>query len=55
MLNDRRQAWDMQADGSYVQRQPPDPKADVGTHQTLMNLARQTATPAGTEPRPAGR
>ena len=23
MLHDRRQAWDMQPDGSYIQRQPP--------------------------------
>ncbi len=40
MLNDGRQAWDMHADGSYVQRRID---GDIGTHQTLMNLARQEA------------
>ena len=48
MLNDRRQAWDMQSDGTYVQRTPPDPASQLGTHQTLMNLARQRA--AGVRP-----
>lgn len=46
MLNDQRQAWDMQPDGSYVQRTPaPDNNGDathaLGTHQLLMNLTRQ--------------
>jgi len=43
MLADRRQAWDMQPDGSYVQRQPdPDhPETQLGTQGTLMRLARQ--------------
>jgi polyphosphate kinase len=44
MLNDRRQAWDMQPDGSYVQRQPAaDSEApeDIGTHRALMRLTRQ--------------
>jgi polyphosphate kinase len=40
MLRDRRQAWDMQPDGTYVQRQPDN--ADTpGTHQILMDLTRQ--------------
>ena len=43
MLNDQRQAWDMQSDGSYVQRTPSDPASQHGTHQTLMNLAKQRA------------
>ncbi len=46
MLRDQRQAWDMQPDGSYVQRDPPagasGPEA-LGTHQTLMGLTRQRA------------
>jgi polyphosphate kinase len=56
MLHDRRQAWDMQPDGSYVQRQPPvtaDPaggitaKAELlGTHQVLMDLARSRVAAA---------
>jgi polyphosphate kinase len=44
MLNDRRQAWDLRPDGSYVQRTPADPAKDLGTHQTLINLARQQGT-----------
>jgi polyphosphate kinase len=45
MLADRRQAWDMQSDGSYVQRQPRGPE-DVGTQQALMSLTRQRAAAA---------
>jgi polyphosphate kinase len=44
MLRDHRQAWDMQPDGSYVQRKPAEgatgPEA-VGSQQTLMDLTRQ--------------
>ena len=40
MLNDRRQGWDMQSDGSYVQRTPVDTESQIGTHQQLMNLHR---------------
>jgi polyphosphate kinase len=48
MLQDRRQAWDMQPDGMYVQRTPPtaDGQAGppyLGTQQTLMDLTRQRA------------
>ncbi len=45
MLADRRQAWDMQPDGIYVQRQPDpdDPDSAIGTHQRLMQLARKDA------------
>lgn len=43
-LEDQRQAWDLQPDGSYVQRRPEEgttgPRA-VGTHQTLMELTKQ--------------
>jgi len=47
-LADHRQAWDMHGDGNYTQRTVPDdadPKspAALGTHQTLMTLARQRA------------
>ena len=41
-LSDRRSAWAMQADGTYIQLQP-DPDSAVGsegTHATLMQLAR---------------
>ena len=42
LWNDQRQAWDMQPDGTYVQRQPsPDkPKTAVGTHAAMMERAR---------------
>jgi polyphosphate kinase len=45
MLADQRQAWDMQPDGSYVQRQPDldQPETERGTQGTLMRLARQEA------------
>ena len=42
-LNDRRSAWDMQSDGTYIQRRPADdgrgPDA-AGSHQLLMERAR---------------
>ena len=38
MLNEKRQAWDLQPDGSYVQRKGPD--TELGTHQMLMNSYR---------------
>jgi polyphosphate kinase len=41
MLADRREAWDMRPDGSYVQRTPPGAGAGpeaLGTHQTVMEL-----------------
>jgi len=43
MLADQRQAWDMQPDGSYIQRQPdPErPETELGTQGTLMKLARE--------------
>jgi polyphosphate kinase len=43
-LTDQRQAWDMQPDGSYVQRQPSGDASDaasLGTHQVLMQRTRQ--------------
>jgi polyphosphate kinase len=48
LLNDHRQAWDLQSDGTYVQRTPPEGSndacvIDLGTHETLMALARKEA------------
>ena len=45
MLTDRRQAWDMQPDGTYVQRRPgPDDPEDsdstLGSHEATMRSAR---------------
>lgn len=37
MLKDQRQAWDMQADGTYKQRAAPNA---VGTHEQLMQLTK---------------
>ena len=39
MLDDQRQAWDMQSDGSYVQRRPSQGNDHPGTHELLMNAA----------------
>ncbi len=41
MLKDNRQAWDLQPDGSYRQRHPQEPEAELGTHATLMHLTRK--------------
>ena len=50
-LNDRRQCWDMQPDGSYVLRRAdgvvPDAPEQLGTHQLLMNLALDGDAQAG--------
>ena len=41
-LADQRSAWDMHADGSYIQRRPA-PRASVkdrrGAHETLIEIA----------------
>jgi len=37
-LADQRNGWDMQPDGTYVQRQPADPGAK-GSQRLLMELA----------------
>lgn len=39
-LDDQRQAWDMQPDGTYRQRKPIEAHPQVGTHQILMQVAR---------------
>jgi polyphosphate kinase len=45
-LNDERQAWCMNADGTYTQitREPIDGRPSSGTHQTMMEIARRRAT-----------
>ncbi len=42
-LNDQRQAWDMQSDGSYIQRTPGDldDQSSWGSQQVLMETTRQ--------------
>ncbi len=51
MLNDQRQAWEMQSDGFYIQRQPDpnNPDSAIGTHQRLMDLTRREAQRVATE------
>ena len=39
MLADNRQAWDLQADGSYIQRRPQFGSEDQSTQQILMDMA----------------
>ncbi len=43
MLADQRQAWDMDSNGRYVQRQPTEDKPELalGTHKVLMDAARR--------------
>ena len=38
---DRRSAWDMQPDGSYLQRQPAEGESQEGTHQMLIAQAQR--------------
>jgi polyphosphate kinase len=38
---DRRSAWDMQPDGSYLQRRPAEDASGEGTHQMLIALAQK--------------
>ncbi|MGC9505254.1 polyphosphate kinase 1 [Baaleninema sp.] len=39
MLSDNRQAWELQPDGTYIQRRPSDDTAEQGTHKILMKMA----------------
>ncbi|MDX1571443.1 MAG: polyphosphate kinase 1 [Xanthomonadales bacterium] len=43
-LEDRRQAWVMQPDGRYIQREPEDVARDVGCQQRLIDLHDRRAT-----------
>ncbi len=40
-LNDYRNAWEMQPDGSYVQRQPRTPEEETGCQERLIEMAQQ--------------
>lgn len=40
-LSDRRRAWEMQSDGSYIQYQPRTTAEQDGSHKRLMNSTRQ--------------
>ncbi|AFY49873.1 polyphosphate kinase 1 [Nostoc sp. PCC 7524] len=39
MLADNRQAWDLQVDGTYIQRRPGDDCPETNSQITLMNMA----------------
>jgi polyphosphate kinase len=39
MLADNRQAWDLQPNGSYIQRRPCDDAPETNSQKTLMNMA----------------
>src|SRR5262245_19773263 len=45
-VGDRRNGWEMQADGSYVQRLPRSESEALGTHATLIALAAQRSAAA---------
>jgi len=40
-LNDYRNAWEMQSDGSYVQRQPRTPEEEKGCQERLIEMAQE--------------
>lgn len=42
-LNDKRSAWEMQPDGSYIQRTPDDADATEGSHCRLIGQAEKRA------------
>ncbi|MEM8642248.1 MAG: polyphosphate kinase 1 [Cyanobacteria bacterium P01_G01_bin.54] len=43
MLADNRQAWELQSDGTYVQRRPPAEEQTRSCHKQLMALALESA------------
>ncbi|HEY9702168.1 MAG TPA: phospholipase D-like domain-containing protein, partial [Allocoleopsis sp.] len=42
LLADNRQAWDLQSDGSYIQRHPNDDNIEQSAQKVLMDLALQS-------------
>ena len=43
MLADNRQAWELQSDGTYVQRKPNKDSQAQSTHDVLMDMAEGSA------------
>ena len=39
MLEDNRQAWDLQADGAWIQRRAPEGEPERATHRKLIERA----------------
>ena len=54
LTNDRRQAWEMQSDGTYIQYQPTSKDEEVGTHKRLMEITLRRAEEAKKRPAPEG-
>jgi len=46
-FNDRRSAWDMQSDGSYIQRMPAEGEEQRGAQEILIGLAQKRARASG--------
>ncbi len=45
-LHDQRSAWEMQPDGSYIQRQPSDESGEMGSQDLLIQYAERRAKKA---------
>jgi polyphosphate kinase len=45
-LNDQRSAWQMQSDGSFIQRQPNSDAESIGSQQLLIQAAEKRAKQA---------
>ncbi len=43
MLADNRQAWELQSDGTFIQRQPQENESEQSSHQIFMEMAAQAA------------
>lgn len=48
MLADNRQAWELQADGTYIQRRPYDDSPEANSQKILMNMALRVTGVAST-------
>ncbi len=44
MLADNRQAWELQSNGSYIQRKPHEDSSEAGSQKTLMQIALNKST-----------
>ncbi|MGB3651316.1 MAG: polyphosphate kinase 1 [Rivularia sp. (in: cyanobacteria)] len=44
MLADNRQAWELQSDGSYIQRKPSEDSPEAGSQKMLMQIASEKST-----------
>ncbi len=52
MWRDNRQAWDLDAEGHYTQRQPPSPEQELATHRVLVESYRELGRLTGEHPLP---